>query len=177
MIVDESWRKLSWEPTLNNSHPRLARGVTQDASRTLWFHSLNANFKTANSKKFYQRFPCQELVTSYMARAHVCVWRNCWEGLRSRKFNCICSPFFACFIMGILERIAEIESEVCIFRSVYKPSFKWVLDAGYFDWLQMARTQKNKATAHHLGLLKARLAKLRRELITPKGGGAVTGEG
>lgn len=37
--------------------------------------------------------------------------------------------------------------------------------------LQMARTQKNKATAHHLGLLKARLAKLRRELITPKGGG------
>uniref|UniRef100_A0A8B9L1Q0 Developmentally regulated GTP binding protein 1 n=1 Tax=Astyanax mexicanus TaxID=7994 RepID=A0A8B9L1Q0_ASTMX len=35
---------------------------------------------------------------------------------------------------------------------------------------EMARTQKNKATAHHLGLLKARLAKLRRELITPKGG-------
>jgi len=41
----------------------------------------------------------------------------------------------------------------------------------------MARTQKNKATAGHLGLLKARLAKLRRELITPKGGGAVAGEG
>ena len=42
---------------------------------------------------------------------------------------------------------------------------------------QMARTQKNKATALHLGLLKARLAKLRRELITPKGGGGATGEG
>lgn len=41
----------------------------------------------------------------------------------------------------------------------------------------MARTQKNKATALHLGLLKARLAKLRRELITPKGGGGGTGEG
>uniref|UniRef100_UPI00358FA441 developmentally-regulated GTP-binding protein 1 n=1 Tax=Myxine glutinosa TaxID=7769 RepID=UPI00358FA441 len=54
--------------------------------------------------------------------------------------------------MSILQKIAEIESE-------------------------MARTQKNKATAHHLGLLKARLAKLRRELITPKGGGGATGEG
>ncbi|EDO39890.1 predicted protein [Nematostella vectensis] len=54
--------------------------------------------------------------------------------------------------MGILEKIAEIENE-------------------------MARTQKNKATSNHLGLLKARLAKLRRELITPKGGGAATGEG
>ncbi|KAG5884820.1 hypothetical protein JTB14_012028 [Gonioctena quinquepunctata] len=52
----------------------------------------------------------------------------------------------------ILEKIAAIESE-------------------------MARTQKNKATAGHLGLLKARLAKLRRELITPKGGGGGTGEG
>uniref|UniRef100_A0A4W4GE03 Developmentally regulated GTP binding protein 1 n=1 Tax=Electrophorus electricus TaxID=8005 RepID=A0A4W4GE03_ELEEL len=48
--------------------------------------------------------------------------------------------------MSLLAKIAEIENE-------------------------MARTQKNKATAHHLGLLKARLAKLRRELITPKGGG------
>ncbi|KAG6767245.1 hypothetical protein POTOM_028439 [Populus tomentosa] len=38
---------------------------------------------------------------------------------------------------------------------------------------EMARTQKNKATAHHLGLLKAKLAKLRRELLEPsaKGGG------
>ena len=41
----------------------------------------------------------------------------------------------------------------------------------------MARTQKNKATAHHLGLLKAKLAKLRRELITPSGGGGGKGEG
>ncbi|CAG0879293.1 unnamed protein product [Cyprideis torosa] len=54
--------------------------------------------------------------------------------------------------MSILEKIADIEAE-------------------------MARTQKNKATAGHLGLLKARLAKLRRELITPKGGGGGTGEG
>lgn len=43
--------------------------------------------------------------------------------------------------------------------------------------LQMARTQKNKATSAHLGLLKAKLAKLRRELISPKGGGGGTGEG
>ncbi|KAJ1429756.1 TGS-like [Sesbania bispinosa] len=37
---------------------------------------------------------------------------------------------------------------------------------------EMARTQKNKATAHHLGLLKAKLAKLRRELLTPTSKGA-----
>ncbi|TQE02272.1 hypothetical protein C1H46_012143 [Malus baccata] len=43
---------------------------------------------------------------------------------------------------------------------------------------EMARTQKNKATAHHLGLLKAKLAKLRRDLLEPpsKGGGGA-GEG
>ncbi|KAK2522985.1 Drg1 [Columba guinea] len=55
-------------------------------------------------------------------------------------------PGPAAEMSGTLAKIAEIEAE-------------------------MARTQKNKATAHHLGLLKARLAKLRRELITPKGGG------
>ncbi len=52
----------------------------------------------------------------------------------------------------ILDKIAEIEAE-------------------------MARTQKNKATAGHLGMLKAKLAKLRRELITPKSQGGGTGEG
>ena len=52
----------------------------------------------------------------------------------------------------ILDKIADIEAE-------------------------MARTQKNKATSAHLGLLKAKLAKLRRELITPKSQGGGTGEG
>lgn len=47
--------------------------------------------------------------------------------------------------MSVVEKIREIEAE-------------------------MNRTQKNKATAHHLGLLKAKLAKLRRDLLTPKGG-------
>ena len=54
--------------------------------------------------------------------------------------------------MSIVEKIKEIENE-------------------------MNRTQKNKATAYHLGTLKAKLAKLRRELITPKGSGGATGEG
>ncbi|PCH41271.1 nucleoside triphosphate hydrolase protein [Wolfiporia cocos MD-104 SS10] len=36
---------------------------------------------------------------------------------------------------------------------------------------EMARTQKNKATSYHLGQLKAKLAKLRRELLGPTGGG------
>lgn len=42
---------------------------------------------------------------------------------------------------------------------------------------EMARTQKNKATSFHLGLLKAKLAKLRRELIAPTKGAGSTGEG
>lgn len=53
--------------------------------------------------------------------------------------------------MGILEKIKEIEQE-------------------------MEKTQKNKATEGHLGMLKARLAKLRSELLTPSssgGGGQV----
>jgi small GTP-binding protein len=56
--------------------------------------------------------------------------------------------------MSTLQKIAEIEAE-------------------------MARTQKNKATAHHLGLLKAKLAKLKREIIAPSkgGGGGKPGEG
>lgn len=41
----------------------------------------------------------------------------------------------------------------------------------------MARTQKNKATSGHLGLLKAKLAKLKRELIMPKGAGGAKGDG
>ena len=51
--------------------------------------------------------------------------------------------------MGIMDRIREIESEI-------------------------GRTQKNKATNYHIGLLKAKLSKLRSELLEPskgKGGG------
>lgn len=39
----------------------------------------------------------------------------------------------------------------------------------------MARTQKNKATSFHLGQLKAKLAKLKRELLTPSSGGGGSG--
>ncbi|KAI8995418.1 developmentally regulated GTP-binding protein [Trametes punicea] len=54
--------------------------------------------------------------------------------------------------MGIVEKIKEIEEE-------------------------MARTQKNKATEYHLGLLKAKLARYRAQLLEPttKSGGAGTG--
>ena len=51
--------------------------------------------------------------------------------------------------MSVAQKIAEIENE-------------------------MARTQRNKATSYHIGLLKAKLAKLKRELIeggSKKGGG------
>lgn len=61
--------------------------------------------------------------------------------------------------MGILEKIKDIETEI-------------------------ARTQKNKATEHHLGILKAKLARYKTQLLDPgsksKGGGegfAVTKSG
>lgn len=41
----------------------------------------------------------------------------------------------------------------------------------------MARTQKNKATSFHLGQLKAKLAKLKRELLTPTSSGGGGGAG
>ncbi|XP_005112963.1 developmentally-regulated GTP-binding protein 2 [Aplysia californica] len=54
--------------------------------------------------------------------------------------------------MGILEKIQEIEREI-------------------------SRTQKNKATEYHLGLLKAKIAKLRQQLLEPSGKTAQKGEG
>jgi small GTP-binding protein len=54
--------------------------------------------------------------------------------------------------MGILEKISEIEKEI-------------------------ARTQKNKATEYHLGLLKAKLAKYRSQLLEPTGKAGAKGEG
>lgn len=42
---------------------------------------------------------------------------------------------------------------------------------------EMARTQKNKATSNHLGLLKAKLARLRRELLAPVRSSGGGGEG
>ena len=47
--------------------------------------------------------------------------------------------------MGIKEKLAELE-------------------------LQMARTQKNKATEGHLGILKSKIAKLRTQLLEPEKG-------
>ena len=52
--------------------------------------------------------------------------------------------------MGIEEKLRELEEE-------------------------MARTQKNKATEYHIGLLKAKIAKLKREQAAPKKSGVKTG--
>ncbi len=52
--------------------------------------------------------------------------------------------------MGIEEKLRELEEE-------------------------MARTQKNKATEYHIGLLKAKIARLKREIIAPKKSGVKTG--
>ena len=53
---------------------------------------------------------------------------------------------------GILERIKELETE-------------------------MARTQRNKATEYHLGQLKAKLAKLRTQLLEGPSTGGAAGAG
>ncbi len=42
---------------------------------------------------------------------------------------------------------------------------------------EMAKTQKNKNTSYHLGQLKAKLAKLKRELLTPSSSGGGAGAG
>jgi ribosome-interacting GTPase 1 len=54
--------------------------------------------------------------------------------------------------MGILERIKEIE-------------------------LELSRTQKNKATTTHIGLLKSQLARLRTQLLMPSSGSEGVGHG
>ncbi|KDN53563.1 P-loop containing nucleoside triphosphate hydrolase protein [Tilletiaria anomala UBC 951] len=54
--------------------------------------------------------------------------------------------------MGVVEKIKEIEDE-------------------------MMRTQKNKATEYHLGLLKGKLAKLRMQLLEPTSKSSKPGEG
>ncbi|MCX8174659.1 MAG: GTP-binding protein [Candidatus Micrarchaeota archaeon] len=52
--------------------------------------------------------------------------------------------------MGIEEKIRQLEEE-------------------------LARTQKNKATEYHIGLLKAKIARLKRELLTPRKSSVRTG--
>lgn len=52
--------------------------------------------------------------------------------------------------MGLQEKLKELEDE-------------------------LARTQKNKATEYHIGIVKSKIAKLRRELLHPKKHGASTG--
>eukprot|EP01114_Cavostelium_apophysatum_P019911 TRINITY_DN6542_c0_g2_i1.p1 TRINITY_DN6542_c0_g2~~TRINITY_DN6542_c0_g2_i1.p1 ORF type:complete len:365 (-),score=82.38 TRINITY_DN6542_c0_g2_i1:782-1876(-) len=54
--------------------------------------------------------------------------------------------------MGITEKIKDIEAEI-------------------------SRTQKNKATEHHLGMLKAKLARFRAQLLEPTGKSGAKGEG
>merc|ERR1712110_1171878 len=64
------------------------------------------------------------------------------------------SPFRALSYlnMGILDKISDIEAEI-------------------------SRTQKNKATEGHLGVLKAKLAKYRAELIEDSSSSGPKGEG
>lgn len=60
--------------------------------------------------------------------------------------------------MGIVERIKEIGPEADA------PTFVRTLTSPRATEGEIARTQKNKATEHHLGSLKAKLAKLRTQV-------------
>ncbi|KAI6136876.1 developmentally regulated GTP-binding protein [Pisolithus sp. B1] len=70
--------------------------------------------------------------------------------------------------MGIVEKIKEIEGEYHLWRCCLL--IQLVTE-------EMARTQKNKATEYHLGLLKAKLARYRAQLLEPtsKSGSSGTG--
>ena len=56
-----------------------------------------------------------------------------------------------------MQKIKDIEDEVVFYLEKYFaffPTFLYFFWREFYSLLQMARTQKNKATAHHLGLLK-----------------------
>ncbi|KAH9062144.1 P-loop containing nucleoside triphosphate hydrolase protein [Lactarius vividus] len=64
--------------------------------------------------------------------------------------------------MTTVQKIKEIEDEMYVITR----------KVALFSYWVALQAQKNKATSYHLGQLKAKLAKLRRELIsTPSGGG------
>ena len=86
--------------------------------------------------------------------------------------------------MGILERIREIEAEVSAPPPALTASHGCLpaLSASHcistaLLCAQISRTQKNKATNYHIGLLKAKLSKLRSELLDGSKGGKGGGEG
>lgn len=82
------------------------------------FHFVLISFcvsvsRNANMKNTCQRFSVLPVHTAYIVPAHV-------YGEKNQRF--VSSNIFACFIMGILEKIAEIESEVFILCLIYKSS-------------------------------------------------------
>jgi hypothetical protein len=64
--------------------------------------------------------------------------------------------------MGLIERIKEIEA---VRARALRRGARGGVGPTRCTAQEMARTQKNKATEHHLGMLKAKLAKLRTQLM------------
>ena len=95
-----------------------------------------------------------DIVHLYFAN-QIVSFNQCVLFLKINKPQKIDLDFLGTFFkldMGIAEKIGEIEREI-------------------------SRTQKNKATEGHLGLLKAKLAKYRQQLLEPSGKAAVKGDG
>ncbi len=90
-----------------------------------------------------------------------------------------------CLVIQIVDR-PNTESVLVVGAvNIYRTGFNLRLCGGGLEAIQeriqaieyeMSRTQKNKATEGHLGLLKGRLARLRTQLLEPTASGS-KGEG